>query len=245
MAQPLIILGTGGNALDILDVVEAINRAADTWSVTGFLDDSRAPGSRYEGYEILGGLRDAARHTGCLFLNAIGGDKSYRKRPDIIAHTKLEPARFATIVHPLAAVSGRAALGPGVCVNAGAVVGGRAAVAAHVWLGAGCVIGNNATVGEFAMISARVVLSAFARVNPAAYLGAGACVRQRVTIGERALVGLGAVVINDVAPETTVVGNPARVLVRAPKQGKPSDTPLPRPGLVDPSTPPDTTQGET
>src|SRR5437879_1966204 len=144
MAQSLIIIGTGGNALDILDVVEAINRVADTWSVAGFLDDSRAAGSRFEGHEILGGIRDAARHAGCLFINAIGGDRSYRKRPDIIAQTKLEPARFATLVHPLAAVSSRATVGQGVCLNAGVVVGGRAAVGSQVWLGAGCVVGNNA-----------------------------------------------------------------------------------------------------
>jgi acetyltransferase-like isoleucine patch superfamily enzyme len=40
-------------------------------------------------------------------------------------------------------------------------------------------------------------------------------IRQRVRIADGALVGIGAVVLRDVAAEATVVGNPARLLVRA------------------------------
>jgi sugar O-acyltransferase (sialic acid O-acetyltransferase NeuD family) len=233
MAQPLVILGTGGNALDILDLVEAINRATPSWTVTGFLDDSRAAGSRYEGFEVLGGLRDGGRHAECFFVNAIGSEKSYRKRPDIVGNVRVAPDRFATLVHPLAAVSSRAKIGAGTCVNAGATLSGGAVVGAQVWLGAGCAVGNDVVIEDYAMVGARAVLNGFTRVGLAAYVGAGACVRQRTTIGERAMVGLGAVVIADVVPGTTVVGNPARVLVRPPRQGKTSDTPPPRPGLSD------------
>lgn len=238
MAQPLIVIGTGGNALDILDVVEASNRAGSAWQVVGFLDDSKPVGSDFHGFPMLGGLRDADKHAGCLFVNAIGSDKSYRKRPEFVAQTGLSADRFATLVHPLAAVSSRATLGPGTCVNPGAVVAGGVTVGAHVWLGSGCVIGHDVVIDDFAMIAPRALLSGFVRVGVASYVGGGACVRQRVVIGDRALVGLGAVVINDVTAAATVVGNPARVLVRVSK-GRPGDTPQPRAGLADPSKPSD------
>jgi sugar O-acyltransferase (sialic acid O-acetyltransferase NeuD family) len=218
MSQPLVIIGTGGNALDILDVVEATNRVTPTWEVVGFLDDARPVGSRFQGVEIVGGVQDAQR-LGCLFVNAIGSDKSYQNRPGIVALTQLDPHQFATLVHPLAAVSGRAVLGPGTCVNAGVVVAGGVTVGAHVWLGSGCVVGHDAVIDDHALIAPGAILSGFVRVGAAAYVGAGACVRQRVLIGERALVGLGAVVIADVAPATTVVGNPARVLLRSQPDG--------------------------
>lgn len=46
-------------------------------------------------------------------------------------------------------------------------------------------------------------------VKYGASIGAGAVIVCGVTIGEFALVGAGAVVVNDVAPHTLVVGNPA------------------------------------
>ena len=45
-----------------------------------------------------------------------------------------------------------------------------------------------------------------------AWIGAGTTVLRGVVIGARAVVGAGAVVTQDVAPDTVVVGNPARVV---------------------------------
>lgn len=47
-----------------------------------------------------------------------------------------------------------------------------------------------------------------------ASVGSGAVILCGVTIGERALIGAGAVVTKDVPPGATVVGNPARLLLK-------------------------------
>ena len=49
-------------------------------------------------------------------------------------------------------------------------------------------------------------------VKRRASIGSGATILCGVTIGERAIIGAGAVVIRDVPADTTVAGNPARVL---------------------------------
>ncbi|MFN7602850.1 MAG: hypothetical protein ACK5R0_15775 [Bacteroidota bacterium] len=46
------------------------------------------------------------------------------------------------------------------------------------------------------------------------FVGAGATIFQNVKIGDHAIVGSGAVVSKDVAPHTTVVGVPAKPLIR-------------------------------
>jgi len=48
------------------------------------------------------------------------------------------------------------------------------------------------------------------KVGYGASIGAGATIRCGVSIGEWAMIGCGAVVLNDVKPYTTVVGNPAQ-----------------------------------
>jgi acetyltransferase-like isoleucine patch superfamily enzyme len=51
-------------------------------------------------------------------------------------------------------------------------------------------------------------------VRKGASIGTGSVILGGITIGERAIIGAGSVVTKDVAPYTTVAGNPAR-LIRA------------------------------
>jgi sugar O-acyltransferase (sialic acid O-acetyltransferase NeuD family) len=217
MSQPLVILGTGGNAYDLLDIIEGINAIKPTWEPIGFLDDARPAGSRHLGLEILGALRDAPSHPRCSFANAIGSDRSYRQRPGILASTGLTADRFATLVHPGALVSARAGIGRGVCVNFGASIGGGVKIGDQVTVGPGVIVGHDALIEDYTCLAPGAIVSGFVHIGRVCYIGAGAVVRQKVRVGSQALVGMGAVVVHDVAPETTVVGNPARVLSRRPE----------------------------
>jgi sugar O-acyltransferase (sialic acid O-acetyltransferase NeuD family) len=76
-----------------------------------------------------------------------------------------------------------------------------------------CVIGDYVTFAPNAHCMGNV------HIGDHAYIGAGAVIRQGtpskpVVIGEGAIVGMGAVVTKDVAPYTTVAGNPAKILVK-------------------------------
>lgn len=212
--RPLVIVGTAGNAFDVLDVVDAINARQPTWNVVGFLDDSREPGSLHLGLEVLGPLSCAPRLGDCAFVNAIGSDRSYRKRPHLVASLGLHRERFATLVHPLASVSSRAQIGAGVCVHFGGSVAGGVSVGEHVWLGPGSVVGHDTVIGDHSMLAPGAIVSGFVSVGAACYVGSQAVIRGRVRIGEKALIGMGAVVLRDVSAGTIVVGNPARVLER-------------------------------
>lgn len=52
------------------------------------------------------------------------------------------------------------------------------------------------------------------RIGENVWIGGGAIILPGVTVGDDAIVGAGAVVTRDVAPGTTVAGNPARRLTR-------------------------------
>jgi len=101
----LVIIGTGGNAYDILDVVDACVANGQAWTVRGFLDDNLPAGARHLGLPILGSLERAGILEDCSFVNAVGSDRSYRLRPRISERIGLPPTSFATLVHPNATVS--------------------------------------------------------------------------------------------------------------------------------------------
>lgn len=64
--------------------------------------------------------------------------------------------------------------------------------------------------GKNVEVVAGSVLGGFSTLHDNAFVGINASLRNRVSIGENALVGMGSVVVKDVPPATTVLGNPAR-----------------------------------
>ncbi|WP_104987553.1 serine O-acetyltransferase [Sorangium cellulosum] len=82
----------------------------------------------------------------------------------------------------------------------------------------GVVINGNVRGGSNVLIEHQVTIGADRRQTPVLgsdlFIGAGAKIIGAVTVGDGSRVGANAVVVHDVAPNTTVVGIPARPVQR-------------------------------
>jgi sugar O-acyltransferase (sialic acid O-acetyltransferase NeuD family) len=117
----------------------------------------------------------------------------------------------ATIVDPTSVVASTTTVSLGVFVNAGCTIGGAATLGPHALVNRAASVGHHAEIGEFSSIGPGAVLAGGVRLGRGAVVGAGAVVLPTIEIGANAVVGAGAVVTRDVAANTVVVGNPARV----------------------------------
>jgi len=213
MARDLLILGTGGNSLDILEAVRAGNAAAGEpqYVPRGFLDD--APGLQgriVHGLPVVGPLAAAAEWPDAFLVNGIGNPRNYRDKPEIIARTGAGDDRFAVVAHPRAAVSPSARLARGAVVLANATVGCDVVVGRHAIVLPGAVLSHHVRIGDFTCIASGAVLCGEVAVGDGCYVGARAVIRERLNVATGSLVGMGGVVVADVAPGATVAGNPAR-----------------------------------
>lgn len=106
----------------------------------------------------------------------------------------------------------------GIEIHPGASIGRRF----FIDHGMGVVIGETAEVGDDVLLYQGVVLGGTSRakkkrhptVRDGVVIGAGAVLLGPVEVGEEARVGAGSVVIDDVEPETTVVGVPGHDIVK-------------------------------
>ena len=105
-----------------------------------------------------------------------------------------------------------------------------AAIGKHFFIdhGMGVVIGETATIGDDVTIYHDVTIGGVApgsdakgalrhpQIGNGVIIGAGAQLLGPIKVGDNARIGSNAVVVKDVAPGTTVVGIPARVVTDAP-----------------------------
>ena len=189
--------------------------AALGWTCAGLLDDwPENRGNAIGPHAVLGGRELlpelAARGVeGVLLGFGLGSG-----RRALIGPVRAAGLALPAAVHPAASVDPSAQVGDGAVVLRGAVLADDARVGEAVLVNAGTILSHDVTVEDGASLGPGCVLAGRSRVGRDAELGAGVVLLPDAVVGEGAVVGAGAVVVHAVEPGATVVGIPARPLVR-------------------------------
>jgi sugar O-acyltransferase (sialic acid O-acetyltransferase NeuD family) len=205
---PIVLVGGGGHASDVLQAVEAVNDARPTYHVVGVLDDSDVDPRRFAGRGVT--------HIGSISeLNSI--DAAYVlclgwpwTRAAMFRRIGTDGCPAPPIVHPAADV------GVGVELGVGSVVLGHAHLSPLVRLGAHGLVSYNASIGHESTFGDHVSVMPGAAVGGGVaaghrvLVGSGAVVRESVRLGDDVRIGAGAAVVGEVGDGLTVVGVPAR-----------------------------------
>jgi UDP-3-O-[3-hydroxymyristoyl] glucosamine N-acyltransferase len=128
------------------------------------------------------------------FGYAQGEDRSYRRFPHV-GRVRIEED---------------VEIGSNTCIDRGAL--GETIIRRGVKVDNLVHIAHNCDVGENALLIANSMLGGSAVIGAHVWVAPSVSILNQLTVGEDAVLGMGAVVIRDVAPATTVVGNPGKAL---------------------------------
>ncbi len=212
MSQMLrvLILGAGGHAQVVADILLRAREAGKNWRPIGFLDDeSSLAGKLIMGLPVLGAIAQIDNFEHDAIIVAIGEN---RTRADILESLQARGKRCVNAVHPSAVLAPDVHLGEGVMISAGVIVNTGTIIGDNVILNTGCTVDHHNHIASHAHVAPGVHLGGDVRIGEGALIGIGSAVIPGRFVGAWAVIGAGAAVAKDIPPYATAVGVPARVI---------------------------------
>lgn len=208
--KQLVIVGGGGMGRSVYCIAQGCYGYGEEFEVKGFIDDNLQSMEGFDNYPPMLGTIDG--YDICendVFVCSIGSTKTKKM---ICEKLKARGARFHTLIHKTAIVRQNAKIGDG-CI-----------IADYASVGADCTIGENTLVQTFSIAAHDCIIGNYVRIDTHATCVGGvivedcatihttAVVSHKVVVGEGAVVAAMSFVIKKVKPNTTVYGNPAKLL---------------------------------
>ena len=200
MAKSVVIIGAGGHAKVVADIVSA---SGDR--IVGFLDGIH-PMGKFMGYDKLGTDDEYINYLDCKFVIAIG-KASVREQ---IAE-KMRGVQWYTAIHPTASISeSHTMIGEGTVIMSNVIVNAGAQIGKHSIINSGAIVEHDNNIGDFAHISVGAKLAGAVTIGKCTWVGVGATVSNGIQVCENVVIGAGGVVVRNITDSGTYVGVPAQ-----------------------------------
>lgn len=210
-ATDVVIYGASGHANAVRCAIEAQGLAR----VVAFIDDYRGEEGATVGNRPVVSFerwRGSYRTLPCLI--AVGETRAKRRLADRIAQAG---GTFCRLYD--ASDMAEVTVGAGSFLGPSIYVGPNTTIGEHVFIMPMTSVGHDVTIESYSTVCPSCSIGGHVTLESGAFIGAGSTiingkVGQPLVIGARATIAAGAVVTKSVAPDTTVMGNPAQPLRR-------------------------------
>ncbi|QHI97957.1 acetyltransferase [Xylophilus rhododendri] len=201
----ILVVSAGGFGRAVASLARSDIAFGTAWDVKGFLDN-RAGLHNPSDLPIVGDPLTYKIQTGDIFVCALGDPAAKRKYTEAL---RAQDANFI-VLRPDLTTGERVELALGGIFERKVSLGPDVKVGFMVTILSTTIVGYDVTIGDYCQIGSFVFIGGGARIGHDVVIHPHATILPGVTVGDGAVVGAGAVVIRNVAPDTTVMGNPAK-----------------------------------
>ncbi|MFD1193912.1 acetyltransferase [Seohaeicola saemankumensis] len=208
-AEPVILLGAGGHAKVCIEVFRARGLFDPVACIDPYAKENNVLGVPvHRDEDSQRAFLDRGVKWGFVAI----GQNSLRAK--LGADLQISGFRLANAISPRACVSPSATLGRGILIMPGAVINAEADIGDHCIVNTNAVVEHDCRVGIACHVAPGSVLGGRVRLEDEVFVGTGASVTPNNVIGKGTVVGAAAAVISNIAAGVTVVGVPARPIIR-------------------------------
>ncbi|MBC7476320.1 MAG: acetyltransferase [Candidatus Sericytochromatia bacterium] len=209
----LIIWGATGQALVIEELISNYKI-----EIVAFFENNINVISPIENLPIYYGIdgfkkwiKQYPNHHNCYFLVAIGGANG-QSRKEISLMLKGYGFKPYTAIHSTAYVATNAQIGEGSQILAKSVVCAKVKIGNYCIINTACNIDHECIIGNYVHIGPGATLAGCIEIKDNTFVGSNATILPKLKIGKNVIIGAGAVVTKNVADNSMLVGNPAKII---------------------------------
>lgn len=207
MSKPLLVLGAGGHAAVLVDILRQLNH-----TIVGLVArDKPADKPVFAGIPYYASDDDvlAFDKDKVMLVNGIGSLPGSNIRTEVHKQFKQAGYQFVTVISPRAIVSDYCSLAEGVQVMPGAIINTNSVIGEGTIINSGAIVEHDCDIGPHNHIAPGVTLSGEVSTGDYVHIGTGAGVIHGISIGNNVMVGAGATV-------TKNLGNNQKLYVAKP-----------------------------
>jgi sugar O-acyltransferase (sialic acid O-acetyltransferase NeuD family) len=205
----LYIIGAGDFGREMESLLELIPRNQRDWEIAGYLDDNLlALNGLSSDYEILNKIDDHPFSENDLAVLTIIEPKVKEK----IYNRLKNKVKFYTYVFPNVIFFKYSHIDEGSIVVSNCVISNNVSLGKCVIINQGSQIGHDTSIGDFSSLMSSVDIGGRCQISRNVYCGTGVVVIPGRKIEENARIGAGSVVIHNIKENSSVFGNPAKLI---------------------------------
>lgn len=210
MSRPIILLGAGGHALVLLDILQRLNLVVKAVVAPKQVDEATV----FSKYNRLEQDEEVFQFDprDVILVNGIGSLPGGTVRENVYEVFKKNSYQFMTVIAPSADVSPMAKLSEGVQVMAGAVIQAGSHVAENTIINTGATVDHDCLIQAHCHIAPGATLSGGVGLGCGSHVGTGAQVIQNVEVAENCVIGAGACLTQGLNANSVVY--PAKVFIK-------------------------------
>lgn len=215
--KKVIIIGGKGTAVVIAEQIQdAIDRYKMDLEIKGFAFDDPKYSAGINGWPVLCGTREAyplyKDDAEVYFVFGMYRPDIINERVELRDSYGIPCDRWLTFVHPSSTICKSVNIGSGVVILANCVINPNSVIGNHCMLMSNVFVAHDTVIGESNFIAAHNCIGSGITIGNCNFLGLNSTYRTFVKIGNNNVIGMGSNVLNNIENNTTVVGNPARIL---------------------------------